>query len=79
MSNPIKQRVVKTTTTDYHLTLDKKSIIKMLDNTGITIPPNAVITFHVPGGGDWSNSVIDVDEEHPIHVSWSTTETHDVK
>lgn len=28
-----------------------------------------LIEFHVPGGGDWSNSRIEIDPDHPIHVT----------
>lgn len=38
------------------------------------LPKNAKITFQVPGGGDWSNKNIEIDGEHTIGVTWTTTE-----
>lgn len=40
---------------------------------GKPVPSDAKITVHVPGGGDYSHSDLDINE-HPITVTWSTTE-----
>lgn len=37
------------------------------------IPPQAKVTIRVPGGGDWSNQDIELDnKENVINVSWTT-------
>ena len=57
------------TTSVYHLT--GADIISMLKETG-RIPEDADITkveFRVPGGGDYSNMTLDIDEDAPIVVT----------
>jgi hypothetical protein len=34
------------------------------------LPDDARIEFHVPGGADWANTAISIDEE-PLLASWS--------
>lgn len=41
------------------------------------LPKDARVYFVVPGGGDWSNTDIDIDRNHPICVEWTHTETVD--
>jgi hypothetical protein len=36
------------------------------------IPDNASITVHVPGGGDWSSTDLEVEK---LDVEWTTTLT----
>jgi hypothetical protein len=38
------------------------------------IPANATVVVHIPGGGDWSNTELDIDERHPVEISWNTVE-----
>lgn len=55
--------------TVYHL--DDKDIISMLKETG-RIGKDATITqvkFRVPGGGDYSNVTLDIEESDPIIVT----------
>jgi hypothetical protein len=40
---------------------------------GKPVPSDAEITVRVPGGGDYSHSDLDINE-HPITVTWTTTE-----
>lgn len=47
-------------------------IIRALENCGITVPDSAEITVHIPGGGDWSNTDLDISDAHPVIVSWTT-------
>lgn len=35
-----------------------------------SLPKNARIKFHVPGGGDWSNTDIDISAKDPIIATW---------
>lgn len=40
----------------------------------VRIPADATVEFHVPGGADWSDTEIKIDDQHPIHISWETVE-----
>lgn len=73
---PTLQTTVTTTTTKRHeLTIDADQLRAALANCGIDVPAGACIQFHVPRGGDWSGTAIDIDREHAIHVEWTETET----
>ena len=65
--NGLKAEVDKETTTNYSLKLSGADIRKLLD-----IPLSARVTFRVPGGGDWSNEIIDLDGGHAVDVQWQT-------
>ena len=42
----------------------------VLTKTGkIKASKETLVTFTVPGGGDWSNTTIKIDKEHPITIS----------
>ena len=36
----------------------------------IQVPAYAKVSFQVPGGGDWSNETLEVDEDCPICITW---------
>jgi 5-enolpyruvylshikimate-3-phosphate synthase len=64
---------VRTTTTRQHeLTLTRQMIISMLRSSSVKIADDAQVTFHVPGGGDWSNQDINIDEFRTLTVTWET-------
>lgn len=74
------KRVVKTET--YTLHLSGADIIlairQELKAQGVSegLPPdNASVTISIPGGGDWSNTELDVSEASPVEISW--TERHE--
>ena len=73
---------IRTTTQRRHeITLDGEAIRALLSQglvaQGLDPLPHRgyAVTFTVPGGGDWSSTEIDITREHPITVSWTTTET----
>jgi hypothetical protein len=40
------------------------------------LPKNAEITFAIPGGGDWSNTTVDIDAfDLPLTARWTEKET----
>jgi hypothetical protein len=41
------------------------------------LPKDCRVYFHVPGGGDWSNTDIDIAIKHPLHVERVVIETVD--
>jgi hypothetical protein len=67
-----------TTTTQrterFRIELTGNDITKMLRNHPrfSDIPDRATISFHIPGGGDWSNTSIKIDDENPIYIEWQT-------
>ncbi len=68
---------IKTATTKkLKYKLNAKNIINYLEREGVDIKSvdEAVIEFHVPGGGDWSNTSIDISDDDPIHVSLTCME-----
>lgn len=58
--------------------IDKTKLIQLLQpalDFGDT-PTDAIsITVRVPGGGDWSNTDLDI-AEHLIEIEWTHTEAH---
>lgn len=53
--------------------LSAKDVVDMWNNYNPKnrAPENASVTFHVPGGGDWSNRDVDVDDFNHVKLSWS--------
>lgn len=69
-----RQTIVRTGT----LELDANDVLELLTRAGHIPPTPAADTslrvyFAVPGGGDWSNTDIDISKEHPIYVGWKIT------
>lgn len=60
-----RHEVVVTTTTKTTAKITRKDLIEAFD-----LPPDARITMHVPGGGDWSNTDLTVGEEGDVFVEW---------
>lgn len=61
------------TTTCFSLT--GKDIIDLLRARGHTVPDDANVSFTIPGGGDWSNTELQISAEYPVEVSFSSTIT----
>lgn len=76
ISNSTK-RVVRTES--HELELNQADILELLRKAGHDIPEQAVLRvyFAVPGGGDWSNTDIDIDKNHPLRIEWKIVEDHD--
>lgn len=73
----IKTAVSTTVTETRAIELDEKKVRELLIASGIDIPIEAEVSvwFSIPGGGDWSNTNIDVTNHFPINVSWTVTKT----
>lgn len=76
ISNKTK-RVVRTK--EVSMELSAADILELLRRAGHDVPASAAssglrIYFAVPGGGDWSNTDIDIDEKHPLYVEWKISE-----
>lgn len=60
--------------------MNRGDIAAALRALGVALPKDPVevrIYFAVPGGGDWSNTDIDIDDKNPVRVEWQTTEERD--
>jgi hypothetical protein len=56
--------------------LNAVDVIELVRKAGHTVPASAAVRiyFAVPGGGDWSNTDIDIDDRNPVRIEWKTTE-----
>lgn len=64
----IKKRITTVTVTEEH-TISASAI-----REAFKLPPHAKVLFHVPGGGDWSNEDIEIDDRNDqLHVVVETT------
>lgn len=70
----IQKKTTKTVDTTCTINLDGSDIIHLLACSGMAVPRNASVEFSVPGGGDWSNTDIVIDESNPIVVSYRDVE-----
>jgi hypothetical protein len=74
-------KTIETKTTE-EFTITGEFIAQMLVETGkIKMGENSFISvqFDVPGGGDWSNTTLDVGEAYPLRVTVSNTEITEEK
>lgn len=64
-------RTRSTTITEQVYNLTGADIVGLLIERGDLLESQrgAEVTFTVPGGGDWSNSTIDVDADNPVVVT----------
>lgn len=62
----------KTVETRHYLELDRPKLLAILRQCGHEVPDNAGIFVKVPGGGDWSNEQLDIDDA-PIQIYFSNT------
>lgn len=71
------KRVVKTES--HELELNRDDMLELLRKAGHEIPEHAALQvyFAVPGGGDWSNTDVDIDSKNPIRVQWQITTESD--
>jgi len=68
-----EETLVSTTTT---IKLNAEDLMELLHASGITFHSNSHydISFHVPGGGDWSHQDINISNDDPITVVVSEEE-----
>lgn len=66
-----------TTRRQHTVRLNRKMLLDALRRHWLLddLPDDVCITVTVPGGGDWSNTTLDIDDETPICVEWSTQST----
>lgn len=71
--NSVVQRTVVTTERRHEIIIDQIEIRELLRRAGYNIPAKARIYFTVPGGGDWSNTDVDITHDYPVTVEWTDT------
>lgn len=73
----VNLRTSTVVTRDHTVQLSGKDIIYLLRQElkaqGVQHQPpdDAEVEFSVPGGGDYSNCNLDIDEDQPVTVRWS--------
>ena len=64
-----------TTTKNYSMTFSRVEFIHLLNGESnrvhARIPADAKVTVEIPGGGDWSNQTLNLDDVSGVTVSWS--------
>jgi len=70
----IKITTVTRRTEQFRIELTGSDIAQMLKKHPrfFGIPDDVTISFHVPGGGNWSNTSIDIDDGNPVYIEWQT-------
>ncbi len=58
----------------WSLKLTGDDLVMILAKQGYTIPELATVTVLVPGGGDYSGMVLDIDDDCPVVISWKSRE-----
>jgi len=66
----VSATTVRTETTR-RVELGDVQILELLASRSIYVPKDATITVTVPGGGDWSNTDLDINDRCPVVVSWT--------
>lgn len=70
----IETQAVTQKLTTYKATITKDDLLKLVaEKLGLNYPPpNGILAYvQVPGGGDWSNMKLELDE-FPIQIEWAT-------
>ncbi len=60
------QEVAEVGKTPMIVRVTRERLLQAIRDAGIDIPNNAKVTFFVPGGGDYSNTHIDLDDNEQI-------------
>lgn len=55
--------------------LSRSEMFELLTKAGYEIPNSAEIFICIPGGGDWSNTSLDIDDDHPVTITWQKEDT----
>lgn len=67
---------IKTKTTveqKHYIELDRCKFVTLLRQAGVDLPYNAGIFMQIPGGGNWSNTPLDIDDAH-LQIHYTTTD-----
>lgn len=73
----INPETKKTTTVEHSVKLGAVDLFNMLRRAGVPVPvPDPAtsdlrIYVRVPGGGDWSNTDLDISASNPVCIKWT--------
>jgi hypothetical protein len=70
----LKIKTQVTTRRAHRVEITRKDLVEFMKKLGYDLPRDASIYVNVPGGGDWSNTSLDIDKETPVVVTWATVE-----
>lgn len=65
----IETKIIRTQTTK-RIELSESDLRELVRAHSGEVPASAAIFVEVPGGGDWSNTQLDISES-PIIITWS--------
>ena len=66
----IRTTVTKTTAKKVTIEVDAVTLIEALRANGVKIPGDAKVYVTVPGGGDWSHTDLDIDDDAPLTIEY---------
>jgi hypothetical protein len=75
MNKLIQSRVRATTQKRTEITVGREALLLMLRDAGFSVPASAAVVVKVPGGADWSNTDLDIDDDTHITVRFESSET----
>ncbi len=75
---PVSLSGTTVVTKTHTITLNREVIIDLLRKEGIEVGASVEIFVSVPGGGDWSNTDLDISHSRPVTVHRTVTESNEV-
>lgn len=70
----IQKHVLIRTARTSTIQVNRRALLEMLRQQGMTIPDSAVVHFTVPRGGDYSGEDVDISDANPVWVRWTETQ-----
>jgi hypothetical protein len=58
-------------TTRHVVELGKDDVARALRSLGIKVPKDASIHVNVPGGGDWSNTELEIGQDSQLYIEYT--------
>lgn len=65
------------TTAKHTVKINRELLLSLVRDVMPRSATDVRVYFQVPGGGDWSNMAVDIDDEHPVYVQWTTRDVQD--
>lgn len=67
----MNKSVKRSIQTKTEVTVDRFILLEAISTyMQLQIPSDADVTIRVPGGGDWSGELLDVNSENPVVIKW---------
>lgn len=71
---PPKIRVTEKRLSTHRLEIAGSDLVELLNQVGYVIPEGSKVIVHVPGGGDWSDTDMILNDGHPVVITWESVE-----